>query len=77
MRLDKRFDGDAMHIMRVLDRQLERRLENLRPYRNVLSMDSPRELSGAFKQQAPQTLTMQNWLYGNTSKYNTVTRYDM
>lgn len=51
--------------MRVLDKKLVKRLWNLRPHRSVLSMDDPKSASGAFKEQAPQTLTRQNWLYGS------------
>lgn len=66
------FDGDAMHIMRILDRDMLARLENLRPYRSVLSLSNPHEVSGVFKQQPPQTLTMQNYLYGGSTKYNRI-----
>lgn len=66
------FDGDAMHIMRILDRDMLARLENLRPYRSVLSLSNPHEVSGVFKQQPPQTLTMQNYLFGGSSVYNRI-----
>lgn len=61
-----------MHIMRVLDRKLVERLWNLRPHRSVLSLDSPHAPSGVFKAQSPQTLTIQNFLYGGTSEFNTL-----
>lgn len=58
-------DGDALHVWRVPDRKMVRRLWNLRPARNVLSVATPESVSGAFAQQSPETLTLYNWLYGD------------
>lgn len=63
-----------MHVMRVLDLQFKKRLENIKPHRNILSTDAPRTFSGAMKQQPPQTLTIHSFLYGGTSIYNPVDR---
>lgn len=63
-------DGDAMALYLLLDNELICRFEPLKPHRNVPSLDSPYEISGATRQQAPQTLTMYNWLYGGSSEFN-------
>jgi hypothetical protein len=66
------FDGDQMAIYVLLDNKLIGIFEPLVPSRNVPSTNAPHSISGATKQQAPQTLTMYNWLYGGHDKYNTV-----
>lgn len=60
--VDNRFDGDALHIWLILDKDMDKRFIRLAPSRSVLSMDNPRSVSNAFTQQAPQTLTMAHWL---------------
>lgn len=62
------FDGDALHIWLILDKEMDKRFIRLAPSRSVLSMDNPRTVSGAFTQQAPQTFTMANWLRGGRDK---------
>ena len=56
----------------LLDNELIGIFEPLVPSRNVRSTNAPHSISGATKQQAPQTLTMYNWLYGGHDIYNTV-----
>lgn len=63
------FDGDALHIWLILDKDMDKRFIRLAPSRSVLSMDNPRSVSGVFTQQAPQTLTMASWLKGGKSKH--------
>ena len=58
------FDGDFMQVWLVPDRKTLGRLQNLAPHRSVLDVRSPRQLSNSFTQQAPQVLTMYNYLYG-------------
>lgn len=67
-----KLDNKAMALYLLLDNQLIAHFEPLVPSRNVPSMNAPYEISGATKQQAPQTLTMYNWLYGGSSEFNTV-----
>lgn len=59
------FDGDALHVWLILDKRLDQRFMRLAPHRSVLDMDMPRSISPVFKQQAPQTLTVYNWLKGS------------
>lgn len=66
------YDGDAMAIYLLLDNELIGIFEPLVPSRNVPSTNTPYSISGATKEQAPQTLTEYNWLYGGHNKYNTV-----
>lgn len=46
---------------------MDKQFIRLAPSRSVLSMDNPRSISGVFTQQAPQTLTMANWLKAGRS----------
>lgn len=66
------YDGDQMAVYLLLDNELIAEFEALVPSRNIPSVDEPHSVSGATKQQAPQTLTMYNWLYGGSSEFNTV-----
>lgn len=71
-KLDNRadFDGDALHIWLILDKDMDKRFIRLAPSRSVLSMDNPRSVSNVFTQQAPQTLTMASWLKGGRTNPN-------
>lgn len=53
-----------MQIWLVPDRKTLERLQNLAPHRSVLDVRTPRQLSNSFTQQAPQVLTMYNYMYG-------------
>ena len=67
-----KLDNKAMAIYLLLDNKLIGIFEPLVPSRNVPSTNTPYSISGATKEQAPQTLTGYNWLYGGHNKYNTV-----
>lgn len=56
------FDGDALHVWLILDKELDKRFMRLAPHRSILDLDAPRNISPVAKQQAPQTLTIANWL---------------
>lgn len=66
------YDGDAMAVYILLDKEIIGIFEPLIPSRNVPSTNAPYSISGATKMQAPQALTMFNWLYGGHDQYNTV-----
>lgn len=70
--MDIRYDGDAMAFYLLLDNELIGIFEPLKPSRNVPSTNTPYDISGATKMQAPQALTMYSWLYGASDEFNQV-----
>ena len=61
-----------MAVYILLDKEIIGMFEPLIPSRNVPNTNAPYSISGATKMQAPQALTMFNWLYGGHDQYNTV-----
>lgn len=61
-----------MAVYMILDNEMIAMFEPLAPSRNIPNDNAPHSVSGANKQQAPQTLTMYNWLYGGHDEFNTV-----
>lgn len=70
--LDTRYDGDMMAVYFILDNEMIRMFEPLRPYRSIPSLSGPHEISDAAEEQGPQTITIYNYLYGAHDKYNRV-----
>lgn len=61
--VDKKFDGDEVNCMLLLDNFMTEKMEPLKPYKSTFSMDRPYEVSNNLSIPKPVIATTGNWLH--------------
>lgn len=64
--MEKDFDGDQMNLVLLLDNDSADKADaNLAPHKNMLEINSPRELTNVARHPKPVASTIAHWLDNN------------